>query len=53
MFGDPVSNPMGWEVETVNEICLKIMGGGTPSTKNQEYFSGNIPWVTPKDMKKL
>ena len=25
--------------------------GGTPSTENQEYWEGNIPWVSSKDMK--
>ena len=28
------------------------MGGGTPSKGNSAYWSGNIPWVTPKDMKR-
>lgn len=28
----------------------KIVGGGTPSTKNKEFYSGGIPWITPKDL---
>ena len=28
----------------------KIVGGGTPSTKNAEYWGGNIPWISPKDL---
>ena len=28
----------------------KIVGGGTPSTKNTEYWGGNIPWISPKDL---
>jgi type I restriction enzyme S subunit len=27
-----------------------IVGGGTPSTSNAEYWGGNIPWLTPKDL---
>lgn len=27
-----------------------VTAGGTPSKKNDDYFGGNIPWVTPKDM---
>ncbi len=30
----------------------KITGGGTPSKSKQEYWKGNIPWISPKDMKK-
>ena len=29
----------------------KIVGGGTPSKKVPDYFVGDIPWVTPKDVK--
>ena len=53
MFGDPVRNKKIWEENTVEEICLKICGGGTPSKSKPEYFKGNIPWVTPKDMKSI
>lgn len=51
MFGDPVTNPKGWEVRTVEKVCINIMGGGTPSKSNLDYYVGDIPWVTPKDMK--
>lgn len=51
MFGDPVTNPKGWEVNTVENVCSNIMGGGTPSKSNPDYYVGEIPWVTPKDMK--
>lgn len=27
-----------------------VIGGGTPSTKREDYYSGNIPWITPKDL---
>ncbi len=27
------------------------MGGGTPSKSKPEFYIGDIPWVTPKDMK--
>lgn len=29
------------------------MGGGTPSKANSEYWNGDIPWISPKDMKVL
>lgn len=29
----------------------KIVGGGTPSSKHEEYYTTNgIPWLTPKDL---
>jgi type I restriction enzyme S subunit len=30
---------------------VAIYGGGTPTRSNPDYYGGNIPWVTPKDMK--
>jgi type I restriction enzyme S subunit len=30
---------------------VTITGGGTPSKARPEYYQGDIPWVTPKDMK--
>ncbi|WP_317913574.1 restriction endonuclease subunit S [Carnobacterium maltaromaticum] len=28
----------------------KVISGGTPSTKNKNYWGGDIPWITPKDL---
>ena len=28
----------------------EIVGGSTPSTKVPQYFNGDIPWLTPKDL---
>jgi len=27
-----------------------IVGGGTPSTKNESYYGGDVAWITPKDL---
>ena len=27
-----------------------VVGGGTPSTKHDEYYDGDIAWITPKDL---
>lgn len=43
--------PEHWEVIPLG--FLMIMSGGlTPSMANAEYWEGDIPWVTPKDMKR-
>jgi type I restriction enzyme S subunit len=31
--------------------CAKFFSGGTPSKGNEGYWRGDIPWVSPKDMK--
>lgn len=28
----------------------EVIGGGTPSTSSDEYWGGDIPWITPKDL---
>lgn len=40
----------GWEQTTLGEV-VSFRGGGTPSTKIPSYWNGDIPWVSPKDMK--
>ena len=29
-----------------------MQGGGTPAKTREEYWGGNIPWISPKDMKR-
>ncbi|UOQ44836.1 restriction endonuclease subunit S [Halobacillus salinarum] len=53
MFGDPISNCNKYKTMYLEDVCENILGGGTPKKSNLEFYNGNIPWVTPKDMKKL
>lgn len=41
--------PIGWLWTTVGEIGI-IVSGGTPSTRNTEYWGGDIAWITPADL---
>jgi type I restriction enzyme S subunit len=50
MFGDPVTNPKGWEVKPLGEVA-DVLGGGTPSRARADFFEGTIPWATAKDFK--
>ena len=36
---------------TIGELSLRVRTGKTPPTKNPLYFSGNINWLTPPDLK--
>jgi len=42
--------PAHWEMVPLKYLC-SFSGGGTPSKENLEYWNGDIPWVSPKDMK--
>jgi type I restriction enzyme M protein len=39
-----------YEPKTIFSLCTNIVGGGTPSTQNKEYWIGNIPWITSADI---
>lgn len=39
-----------WEMVELGKY-ISTQTGGTPSKSNETYWSGNIPWVSPKDMK--
>lgn len=43
--------PVEWEVKELKKVLEKVVGGGTPSRKNSNFYIGSIPWVTVKDMK--
>jgi type I restriction enzyme S subunit len=43
--------PAHWDLQPLKYLCT-FSGGGTPSKDNLSYWTdGNIPWVSPKDMK--
>jgi type I restriction enzyme, S subunit len=42
--------PRGWATARLSDLGGWI-GGGTPSKANPAFWSGDIPWVSPKDMK--
>jgi type I restriction enzyme S subunit len=41
--------PKGWKFHDISEV-IKFCGGGTPSTKNSEYWDGEHLWTTPRDL---
>jgi type I restriction enzyme S subunit len=46
---DAAALPAGWLRTTVGEI-YNVVGGGTPSTKVEEYWQGDIPWISSADI---
>ena len=42
--------PRGWAICRLCDLGT-FLGGGTPSKEIAEYWKGDIPWITPKDMK--
>jgi type I restriction enzyme S subunit len=44
-----VSLPKKWARSTVGQL-FNLVGGGTPSTGQSDYWSGNIPWISSADI---
>lgn len=42
--------PEGWEIAALKRLGTPATGS-TPSKDNPDYWDGNIPWVSSKDMK--
>ncbi len=50
---DDEGKPVGWTYSEIGKE-VRAVGGGTPSTKEQSYWSGGDHyWATPKDLSKL
>ena len=43
-FTDP------WEQRKISELAEKTYGGGTPTTSNEAFWNGNIPWIQSSDI---
>ena len=44
--------PGYWEVKPLGRL-VRFAGGATPDKGKPEYWDGDIPWVSPKDMKRM
>lgn len=38
-----------WKEYKIEDFC-EVIGGGTPSTKEDSYYGGEISWITPRDL---
>lgn len=44
--------PEHWQLKKLRQ-CAAVAGGMTPSMTERRFWDGDIPWVTPKDMKRF
>lgn len=49
MFGDPITNDKGWQTKKLGDVAL-IVGGSTPSTREETNWNGDLNWVTPAEL---
>ena len=51
MIFNILASNKNWQKYSLEEICLKVTSGGTPSRKNPKlYENGNINWVKTKEL---
>ena len=40
----------GWPLVKLKDCCSAMLSGGTPSTARDDYWEGDIPWITSADI---
>lgn len=43
-FGDPITNPRGWQSMPLSEAC-SVVTGNTPPRVHKEYYGTSIEWI--------
>ncbi len=49
---DGSSTSTGWKEAVLGDV-VRLLSGGTPSKKREEYWNGAIPWVSARDMRQF
>lgn len=44
--------PSNWEIVSMSDVCT-VLGGGTPKTSINEYWNGDIIWLSPTDLPEI
>lgn len=52
LFGDPVTNNRNFTLKKLSDV-VSVQSGATPSKARDDFWDGDYPWVSPKDMKKV
>jgi type I restriction enzyme S subunit len=50
MFGDPVSNPKGWEVKSLQELANRVTKGESPKWQGFGYQDEGVRFVTSENV---
>ena len=50
LFGDPISNPLGWPVKRLDDISLLITNGNTPKDGSDNYVSEGIVFLRSQNV---
>lgn len=50
MFGDPVSNPKGWDAKKLSELSTKIHSGNTPKGGSENYVDKGIIFLRSQNV---
>ena len=38
--------PDGWDIGSIEDVTSKVFSGGTPATKNKDFWGGDLPWFS-------
>lgn len=50
MFGDPVTNPKGWEVKAIEELSIRVTKGESPKWQGFEYCTSGVRFITSENV---
>ena len=50
MFGDPATNPKGWDETMVDELCTLVRGSSPRPQGDARYFNGPVPRLMIADI---
>lgn len=50
LFGDPISNPLGWPVKKLDDISLLITNGNTPKGGSDNYTNEGIVFLRSQNV---
>ena len=48
-----IDNPEAekWDRMPLSELCEKVASGGTPATKREDYYGGDVQWYSTKELR--